>query len=137
MSGSALDGVAALIDASLLRSVDVGGESRLAMLETIREFGLIQLEESGDAAAVRRRHTDWCLALSERDPPWVWSVERLAELDRESANLYAAVHWATREGHGQLGLRLAAGLWPLWLVRGRYQEGRACLARRSALRLAH
>jgi predicted ATPase/DNA-binding CsgD family transcriptional regulator len=45
-----LQGIAALLDQSLLRRVDVvDGESRIAMLNTIREFALEELAASGEA----------------------------------------------------------------------------------------
>ena len=35
------------------------------MLETIREYALERLAESGDECAARRCHLDWCAALAE------------------------------------------------------------------------
>ncbi|HLZ30711.1 MAG TPA: tetratricopeptide repeat protein [Chloroflexota bacterium] len=122
-----LDGVAALIDASLLRQVEASGEPRVNMLQTIREFALEQLAASGEESAARDRHRDWCVALARSEPPWRWTARRLAILEAESANLYAAIQWSIQERQGQIGLQISAGLWPLWLVRGRYAEGRACL----------
>ena len=40
-----------------------------AMLETVREFGLEQLEASGEEAATRERHAEFFLALLERADP--------------------------------------------------------------------
>src|SRR5205809_1623129 len=52
-----LDGVASLMDKSLLRQVGpVGEEPRLQMLETIREYGLEALASSGEMARTRRAH---------------------------------------------------------------------------------
>ncbi|MDF2760135.1 MAG: hypothetical protein K0S99_2769, partial [Thermomicrobiales bacterium] len=49
-----LSGLAALVDESLLReSESVLGEPRFTMLETIREFGLDALTESGEATEIR------------------------------------------------------------------------------------
>ncbi len=51
-----LDGLAGLIDKSLVRLVDVpGGEPRVAMLETIREFAADRLDQRPDVAARARR----------------------------------------------------------------------------------
>ncbi len=36
------------------------------MLESIREFGLEQLEASGETKEIRRRHAIWSLDLAER-----------------------------------------------------------------------
>jgi len=52
-----LDGLASLVDKSLVRAVD-GQDDRWAMLETIREFALEELEQSGEAEEVRRSVTN-------------------------------------------------------------------------------
>jgi predicted ATPase len=41
------DGIASLVDKSLLRQEETVGEPRFRMLETVREFALERLEESG------------------------------------------------------------------------------------------
>src|SRR5262249_44336787 len=62
----ALAGVRALLEPSLLRPVDQDkAESRLVMLETLREFGLKQLEQSGEADTLRQRQTNYYVALVE------------------------------------------------------------------------
>jgi predicted ATPase/transcriptional regulator with XRE-family HTH domain len=52
-----LDGLTALMDKSLIQQSDTDGEPRFTMLETIREYALERLAESGEADAVQRRHT--------------------------------------------------------------------------------
>jgi predicted ATPase len=55
-----LDGIAVLMDQNLLKRLEPGGnEPRFGMLETIREYGLEQLEASGEAEAIRRHHADF------------------------------------------------------------------------------
>ncbi len=62
-----LDGVASLVEQSLLREEDgPGGEPRYLMLETVREFGLEQLAAAGEEAAIRDRHAAWCLGFADR-----------------------------------------------------------------------
>ena len=52
-----VDGLATLADQSLLHRVEANdGAARFAMLETVREFALERLAESGEAEAVRRAH---------------------------------------------------------------------------------
>ena len=63
------------------------------MLETIREYASELLEASGEADALRRRHTAFYLALAEeaephlRGDPATW----LDRLEREHGNLRAAL----------------------------------------------
>ena len=56
-----LDAVAALVDLSLLKPI---AEDRFLMLETIREYAAEQLEASGEADELRRRHADAFRALA-------------------------------------------------------------------------
>jgi predicted ATPase len=52
-----LDGLASLIDKSLLRQSEEGDQQpRFTMLETIREYALEQLEESGELPTVQQHH---------------------------------------------------------------------------------
>ena len=72
-----LDGVAGLVDKSLLRQeTQADGEPRLLMLETIREYALERLKASGEVEALRRRQTTFFLALSEETYPKMQSAER-------------------------------------------------------------
>src|SRR5262249_48286502 len=60
-----LDGLAALLDRSLLKQEEGGaGEPRFTMLEAIREYALERLEESGAAEKMRRRHAGYYLAAT-------------------------------------------------------------------------
>ena len=123
-----LDGIASLVDQSLVRQDAVsGGEPRYAMLETIREYGLEQLEASGEAEEIWRRHASYFVELAERAAPELFGREQLtwaARLDAEHDNLRAALRWAGDRGEVELGLRMGAALWRFWHVRGHYTEGR-------------
>ncbi|MBA2450600.1 MAG: tetratricopeptide repeat protein [Chloroflexi bacterium] len=125
-----LEGVASLVDKSLLRQHEEGPESRFLMLETIREYALEQLERSGEAAATRRRHAEYYLALAEHAAPELHRAQQVAwldRLDREHDNLRAALGWSRQSGEGELGLRLAGALGWFWSVRGYWTEGRGWL----------
>ena len=116
-----LDGLAALVDASLLRSEAQGDpEPRFAMLETVREYALEQLDASGEANAVRRRHARWCHDLAEGVVDRVWAEDReaLGRLDAELGNLRAALGWLEQVGDGEGLLRLAWALQGFWDIRG-------------------
>src|SRR5437588_809855 len=69
-AGRVLDGVASLIDKSLLQQTEQEGEEpRLVMLETIREYGLEALETSGEMEAARLAHAAYYLRLSQQAEP--------------------------------------------------------------------
>jgi len=61
-----LDSLERLLDASLLQPLaGPGGALRFSILETLREFGLAQLDASGEAEAIRSRHAAYFLQLAE------------------------------------------------------------------------
>lgn len=127
-----LDGLASLIDQSLLRQERRSdGEARFVMLETIREYGLERLAASGDDNSVQRQHASYFLALAERAEPEFQGPEQggwLARLEAEHDNLRAALSWCVNErGDAEIGLRLAAALGRFWEIRGYWSEGRRWL----------
>jgi len=127
-----LDGVAALVEASLLRRTEgLDGSSRYAMLETIREFGRERLAESGEADAVRHAHAAYFLALAEAAEPELDGPEQVTWLDRlevEHDNVRAALRWEQEQPEPEFSLRLAGALWRFWGMRGHVHEGRRWLA---------
>ncbi|MFN8496798.1 MAG: tetratricopeptide repeat protein [Anaerolineae bacterium] len=97
LGGDGMDSVAALVDKSLLRQVNTQGGARFTMLETIREFALERLAESGDADALRRRHAAYYLALVAEPGDLVTfettgpGPDWYARLDADIANVRAAM----------------------------------------------
>src|SRR5439155_6411923 len=83
-SDDVLDLATSLVDKSLVRRADGSdGPLRLTLLETVREYGLEQLEVLGEAAAARRRHLEWYLALAQRLHPDRTDPADVARLERE------------------------------------------------------
>ena len=95
---SVLEGLASLIDKSLLQQMEQeGGEPRLMMLETIREYGLECLTASGEMEATRQAHAAYFLALTEEAEPTLFGAQQavwLERLEREHDNLRAALWWS-------------------------------------------
>jgi predicted ATPase/DNA-binding CsgD family transcriptional regulator len=131
VSAHVLDGVASLLDKSLLhRAEQEGAEPRLVMLETIREFGLERLAESGEMQAIQHAHATYYLSLLEQAlqnavgaEEWWWH----ARLEQEYANLRAALHWSVEQGGAtsvEMVLRFSPALFRFWEVRGGVSEGR-------------
>jgi predicted ATPase/DNA-binding CsgD family transcriptional regulator len=131
-----LDIVTALVDKSLLQPADSASlEPRFAMLETIREFGLSELELAGEDAAAREVHARYILELAETAEGELTGPERgtwLARLHDERGNLRAALGWAREAGEPEIALRLGAALWRFWVSEGSLREGRGWLERALA-----
>lgn len=134
-----LDGVASLVDKSLLQSIEqteeASEEPRFLMLETIREYALEALTTSGEAAVARQAHADYFLQLAEEAEPALKGpllVPWLERLEREHDNLRAALQWALEVGKAEMALRLGAALERFWVVRGHRNEGLHFLERALA-----
>ncbi len=124
-------GIESLIAKSLLyRPVDIG-EARFAMLQTLREFAVEQLELTGELKTTLARHAGYYLGLATRsgDGSQVNPEEAtIAILAPELEEIRAALRRCAEGGDGELGLRLASATWRVWQAAGRASEGRACLA---------
>jgi predicted ATPase len=119
----ALDGIASLLDKSLLQRVEAGdGEPRIRMLETIREYATDQLIASGEAGAMLRRHAEFFLHAAEE---WQSRFEEgRAYFHMEHDNFRAALEWSVESGEVDAGLRLSGALWWFWWGQGHWAEGR-------------
>ncbi len=138
LSPPAIDLVASLLDKSLLQQSErVGDESRLLMLETIREYVLETLADSGELEATQEAHARYYLALAEQSEPELFGPQQrlwMGRLASDAENLRAALQWShTHERKEQL-LRLAGNLGHFWYMGGRFSE--ALLWIETALREA-
>jgi non-specific serine/threonine protein kinase len=131
----ALTRLEALVEQSLVRRVEGGDEPRFALLETIREFALERLIESGVEPAARQAHADWFGRLAERaalelefrsSPDWLGRVE--ADQD----NLRAGLVWLERQGDAERLLRFSGAAACLWHLRGNRREALTWLERALA-----
>ncbi len=126
-----LDILGTLVDKSLLKPVrSPGGEPRFLMLETIREYGLERLTESGEAELIQRRHEDHFVALARAAEPELLGAhptEWLDRLDAEQDDLRAAIQRAADDGRIEVALDTAAALWRFWQQRGHLVEARETL----------
>ena len=131
-----VEGVASLVDKSLLRRIDaLKDEPRFAMLETVREYGLEKLAESGEASAAQDAHAAFFLSLVQRAEPELVGAGQTRWLDRleaEHDNLRAAIAWTLQVGDGEAALRLTGALGRFWRIRGYLAEGVVWLDRALA-----
>jgi predicted ATPase/class 3 adenylate cyclase len=126
-----LDGVASLVDKSLVRRVDASSaDPRVRMLETIREYSSASLEAASETAMLRERHAAYFLTLSEKLEPEFTGADPARSLDvleRDHDNLRAALRWSLDAGRVEVGLRLGGAVWRFWQQRSHLSEGRAWL----------
>ncbi|MDP8959411.1 MAG: adenylate/guanylate cyclase domain-containing protein [Actinomycetota bacterium] len=125
-----LEGVASLLDKSVLRRRVGPEEGRFEMLETIREYAADRLAESGESQAICARRTHFFLSLVEEWDPELagpgWQVW-LERLEGEHDNLRASLRWAIDTGEFDLALRLGQAVWRFWHARGHLREARRWL----------
>ncbi|MEO5953017.1 MAG: tetratricopeptide repeat protein [Chloroflexia bacterium] len=93
-----LIGVKSLADRNLLRRLQpqVEEDSRLTMLETVREYANEQLSASGEVEIIRKMHAAYFLSLAEMAKPGPMNQEGLVWLDKlkpEQDNFRAAQSW--------------------------------------------
>ncbi len=122
-----IDQLSLLVDKSLVVTENTGGRMRYRLLETVRQYALEKLGESGDADAVRTRHRDHYTAMAALLDTRARTdyEQRLERAETEIDNLRAAFGWSRENSDIELALALASSLQPLWLGRGRIREGRA------------
>ncbi|MGB8386858.1 ATP-binding protein, partial [Mycobacterium sp.] len=122
-----LDQLTLLVDKSLVVADDTGDRTRYRLLETVRQYALEKLGESGEADAVRSRHRDhYTTMAAPLDAPAGNDYEqRIAQANIEIDNLRAAFGWSRENSDIELALALACSLQPLWFARGRLREGLA------------
>jgi len=123
-----LDQLGLLVDKSLvIAEQGRAGSMRYRLLETVRQYALDKLGESGEADQVRTRHRDhYATVAAALDVGAQAGPERLLQwADVEIDNLYAAFAWSREIGDDQTALQLVSSLQPYWLERGRTREGLA------------
>lgn len=123
-----LDVMSRLVDKSMVIA-DVGQEepARYSMLETLREYGLEKLAESGRLEEARERHARVFLRRAEEAEPLLRGPDQerwLAVVQRDEDNHLAALDWAIAGGAIEIGLRLGIALGWYWYLAGRPNEGR-------------
>jgi predicted ATPase len=121
-----LDGIASLVDKSLLRTEDtLHGQPRFTMLQIVRDFALEQLDSLGETGRLRRAHADYFEAVvTASEPALRRDPGPVAEEYRaDQANIRAAIRWSLDEKEGGRVARMAVALWPLLWITGQLTEG--------------
>jgi predicted ATPase/class 3 adenylate cyclase/Tfp pilus assembly protein PilF len=130
LGDDALERIDSLVGGSLLQTVEVNGEPRFTVLETVREFAHDALVAANEEPAVARRHATHFIRLAQAICAPIVSGSKkadLAPLDREHANVQAALRWTQAAGERELHRSLCEAVWPYWELRGHWDEGRRAL----------
>ena len=112
------DGIAGLVERSMLTIVRDRGGVRYQMLETMRKYGEEQLHARGEAAAIRTRHLQHFLAWAGDADAGIRGRDELRWHRRwltEWHNIRAAVGWAIEHDDGDAACTL---IWRLhrWTI---------------------
>jgi predicted ATPase/class 3 adenylate cyclase/DNA-binding CsgD family transcriptional regulator len=120
-----IDLITLLVDKSLVNAEYTSGPTRYRLLETVRQYALEKLGDSGEADVVRTRHRDhYNAAAAKLDAPRVTDIDRRVDwADGEIDNLRGAFTWSLELSQIDRALELASALHPLWVTKGRFTEG--------------
>jgi len=125
------EALSSLVDKNLVQRMDrAEAEPRFAMLETIREYAVERLQNSGEESDTRRAHAAYCLVLAEEGNPELRPGDRahwLSRCDVEIDNFRRALDWLFQTQDLDWGLRLCVALFRFWDMREHLTEGRARL----------
>ena len=124
VAGGAAESLADLEAHSLLRA----SETRVSMLETVRDHALELLDRSGARVEAQTAHAAYFASLIERiEPRGEQTGTRLRSIDLDIDNFRAAMDWFEHDRQDSAALRLATGLYHYWYLRGLLREGRGRL----------
>ncbi|HEX2895650.1 MAG TPA: BTAD domain-containing putative transcriptional regulator [Marmoricola sp.] len=121
LGATALDAVHDRAGQSLVAVVESRAGVRYRMLETVREFGRVQLVEAGEDDEAAAAHRAWAVQYAERHGARLWSSEQFDAVDalrEEEANLADALRQALAVPDPETTVQLLAALAGYWSVLG-------------------
>jgi predicted ATPase/DNA-binding CsgD family transcriptional regulator len=135
-SAEVLDALSRLVDKSLVTADKPGrretrspgeGSPRYRLLETIRQYALEKLSESGNLDEAKNRHLNYFIQWAENAQLHLPGPDQLTWLElyeAEHDNLRAALEWCNVTNQAEAGLRLVVACGRFWRLRGYSNEGR-------------
>jgi predicted ATPase/DNA-binding SARP family transcriptional activator len=123
LGASAFDAVRGLVDQSLLSVSERPAGIRYRMLETVREFGRIQLVQTGQEASARAAQRRWAAGYASAHQTNMTGAAQFAAIDALSAeetNLADELRGAIDDGDRGSLVQLLAALGLLWTMRGEH-----------------
>ncbi|RPJ21863.1 MAG: adenylate/guanylate cyclase domain-containing protein [Chloroflexi bacterium] len=127
----ALEGLLGLVNKSLVNVEEQDAKSRYRFLETIRQYAMEKLLESGEAIEVRNHHLDYFLQSAQQAPQREQSAigalpddpEWLDRMELEHDNLRAALEWSA-SNQPDKALKLIYPVGNFWVARDYNSEAR-------------
>lgn len=119
----ALDAVQSLVDQSLLTVRDAASSVRYGMLETVREFGVMQLLDAGADADALRAQREWARAYAAEAAAELFGRDEVAAIDAlhaEETNLSDVLRRALTSRDPDTVVVLLDALGRFWSMRGEH-----------------
>jgi predicted ATPase len=119
----AVDAVRGLVDQSLLSVAETRAGIRYRMLETVREFGRMQLAGAGEDASARAAQRGWAVGYASAHQAGLRGTGQFAAVDALSAeeiNLADELRGAIADGDRDSLVQLLAALGLFWTMRGEH-----------------
>jgi predicted ATPase len=123
LGASAFDAVHGLVDQSLLSVSEAPAGVRYRMLETVREFGWLQLAQAGEEVSARAAQRRWATGYASAHRVDMMGAGQFAAVDALSAeetNLADELRGAIADGDRDSLVQLLAALGLLWTMRGEH-----------------
>jgi len=121
LGGDALPAVTGLVGQSLLSVRETHLGVRYRMLETVREFGRMQLVDAGEDRDARGALRRWAVAYAHDHGARLASTGQFAAIDAvgaEEVNLADELRGAVADGDHPALVELLASLGTFWMIRG-------------------
>lgn len=123
LGATALEAVENLTEQSLISVVESGDGVRYRMLETVREFGRMQLVEAGDDVAALAAQRAWAVGFADQHGDAIAGAGQFAAVDAlrmEENNLADVLRQALAEPDPGTVVRLLAALGTYWMILGEH-----------------
>ncbi|MGE5376309.1 MAG: adenylate/guanylate cyclase domain-containing protein [Bacteroidota bacterium] len=119
----AFDGLAGLVNKSLVNVEEQHGGSRYSYLETVRQYALEKLVEAGEADETRSRHVNYMSGFVSQIIPDFYGLNAdwLYRTDTEKDNLRAALEWSV-DHNMEKAFQLVRRIGTYWSMRENISE---------------
>lgn len=122
-----IDLITELADKSMVATEDgPNREIRYRLLDTLRRYGGLRLQEAGEDSTLRHSHVEYYAKLAaeiEQRHITDGSGVAAAILDQDQDNMRSALSFALGHGRTELAATIVSRLWFLWYHSGRSREG--------------